>query len=654
MRLNQSRRLILSSSLSVFLSGCGAPNYAPSTIHMTVEKVESEAPANTEDIPALVKVTTTVPTMSGEKESDTFDVVATNLPVRDLLFALARDAEINMDIDAKVGGLITMSALDQTLDAIIARIAEQIPIRVVRIGDALVIKNDEPYYKRYHLDYLSASRTYSSSASSGGVGGGIASVSNTASNDFWLSFETSIAAILGITIASGTGESSVAGIQGERKDVLEQSLGDAAQYSTKNTYDFNTNTGILMVYAPERLQKQVQQYIDESLDIAKRQVLLEATVVEVILNNQYSQGIDWSIFNQYAAEGLVLYSGGNIGGAAAALREIIEEFTISETKYFPIGEPGELQEFADLGEFEKNAGKDLKITNFSSSVEEVRDISDEVVGYNVNRQYTAQRVNKEATDLRAGGLVPLTPSVPGAAFTGAFRVGDISAAVQLLDAFGDAKVLSSPRLSVLNNQPGLLRVVDQEVYFNIEINEDVDAESGQVISRTYEVTENTVDVGFSLNVLPHITNSGEVFLNLKPSVTRILDYRRAPTPAAVGGNSGAVDNLVPITRVRELESVMTLRDGEIAVLGGLLEDRTSDNNSSVPGLADLPGIGFLFQKKNESTYKTEFVVFIKAKIIKNPSLYGDYADYRKLLPDAGFIIRDRSDMAVPRKQRDSR
>ena len=144
-----------------------------------------------------------------------------------------------------------------------------------------------------------------------------------------------------------------------------------------------------------------------------------------------------------------------------------------------------------------------------------------------------------------------------------------------------------------------------------------------MISRTYEVTENTVDVGFSLNVLPHITNSGEVFLNLKPSVTRILDYRRAPTPAAVGGNSGAVDNLVPITRVRELESVMTLRDGEIAVLGGLLEDRTSDNNSSVPGLADLPGIGVLFQKKNESTYKTEFVVFIKAKIIKNPSLYGD-------------------------------
>ena len=624
---------------------------------MTVEKVESEAPINTEDIPALVKVTTTVPTMSGEKESDTFDVVVANLPVRDLLFALARDAEINMDIDAKVGGLVTMSALDQTLDAIIARIAEQIPIRVVRIGDALVIKNDEPYYKRYHLDYLSASRTYSSFASSGGVGGGIASVSNTASNDFWLGFETSIAAILGITIASGTGESSVAGIQGERKDVLEQSLGDAAQYSTKNTYDFNTNTGILMVYAPERLQKQVRQYIDESLDIAKRQVLLEATVVEVILNNQYSQGIDWSIFNQYAAEGLALYSGGNVGGAAAALREIIEEFTISETKYFSILESGELQEFADLGEFEKNAGKDLKITEFSSSVEEVRntsDESDELVGYNVNRQYTAQRVNRGATGLRAGGLVPLTPSVPGAAFTGAFRVGDVSAAVQLLDAFGDAKVLSSPRLSVLNNQPGLLRVVDQEVYFNIEINEDVDAESGQVISRTYEVTENTVDVGFSLNVLPHITNSGEVFLNLKPSVTRILDYRRAPTPAAVGGNSGAVDNLVPITRVRELESVMTLRDGEIAVLGGLLEDRTSDNNSSVPGLADLPGIGVLFQKKNESTYKTEFVVFIKAKIIKNPSLYGDYADYRKLLPDAAFIIRDRSDMAVPRKQIDSR
>ncbi|MGI9307519.1 MAG: type II and III secretion system protein, partial [Gammaproteobacteria bacterium] len=121
MYFSKAQRLVLSSSLSVFLAGCGAPNYAPSEMHMSAEEVQSEAPQSPDAIPALVKATPTVPVMSNEKGADTFDVVVTNVPVRDLLFALARDSGVNMDIDADVGGLVTMSALDQTLDAILDR-----------------------------------------------------------------------------------------------------------------------------------------------------------------------------------------------------------------------------------------------------------------------------------------------------------------------------------------------------------------------------------------------------------------------------------------------------------------------------------------------------------------------------------------------------
>ena len=216
-------------------------------------------------------------------------------------------------------------------------------------------------------------------------------------------------------------------------------------------------------------------------------------------------------------------------------------------------------------------------------------------GFTVEREVGYSQPNVQANTARAGGLIPTTPSVPGAAFTAAYRRGDVSAAVQLLNNFGEAKVLSSPRISVLNNQPALLRVVDQEVYFNIDVNETINAETGAITSRSYEVTENTVDVGFAMNVLPHITDGGEVYLNLKPSVTRVLDYRQAPVPPSLGGGaSGSVQNFVPITRVREMESVMSLRDGEIAVMGGLLEDRTGDNSRSVPGLSKLPGIGSAF------------------------------------------------------------
>jgi general secretion pathway protein D len=89
-------------------------------------------------------------------------------------------------------------------------------------------------------------------------------------------------------------------------------------------------------------------------------------------------------------------------------------------------------------------------------------------------------------------------------------------------------------------------------------------------------------------------------------------------------------------------------------MGGLLEDRTGDNNQSVPGISKLPGIGNLFQNKSEKTYKTEFVVFIRAKIIKDPSIYGDYSDYRRLLPDSDFIVRDQENNILPPKQEDAR
>lgn len=656
MTFTQAQRLVLSSSLSMVLAGCGAPNYAPSEMHLTVEEVRSTAPKSPEAIPALVKATPTVPTLSNEPGSATFDVVVTNVPVRDLLFALARDAGVNMDVDSRVGGLITMSALDQTLDAILERIAQQVAIRVDRVGNAMVVKNDEPYFKRYHIDYTSVSRTYDSSASTSGVGdGGEASINNVSENSFWDDIETSIDNILGIySIEREDEAAALAGAEAGENQLLTEAEERAARVAGDSDYDFNKSTGILVVFAPDRLQKEIEQYLNEAMSIAKRQVLLEITVVEVVLNNQHRQGIDWSVFNSLASEGLALYQGGVVGGAAAIANQITEEFEVSESAFINVDNIGALFAHPDYQRLANSGNVAGRITDFSIDREEVDDpnIPGDINGYEVTRDYTVTRINDLATNNRAGGLVPATSSVPGAAFTAAYRGTDVSAALELLDTFGDAKVLSSPRISVLNNQPALLRVIDQEVYFTIEAEETINEETGLPSSREYTVEENTVDVGFSMNVLPHITDSKEVFLNLKPSVTRVLDYRQVPSPTAVGGTT--TDNLIPITRVRELESVMLLRDGEIAVMGGLLEDRTGDNNTSVPGLSELPGVGRLFERKNEQTFKTEFIVFIKASVITNPSLHGDYADYADLLPDSDFIIRDNANTALPPKQKKAR
>ena len=691
MYFSKAQRIVLSSSLSVFLAGCGSPNYSPSEMHMSVEEVRATAPKSPENIPALVKATPTAPQLSANDEPVTFDVVVTNVPVRDLLFGLARDSGVNLDVDAGVGGVVTMSALDQTLDAILDRIALQIPIRIERTGNAIVVKNDEPYFELYHVDYTSVQRTYSSSTAGGGIGGsGASSISNTAENQFWEGFEDSIEAILEIELEEGD---SAVGL-GEGQESIAAANDAEASLNTENEYDFNQDVGILMVYAPNRVQREVKRYLDEVLSIVRRQVLLEATVVEVVLNNQYAQGVDWSLFNQFAKKGLALYQGANVGGAAAVLNEVVRSFTNESTQTFTdVNGDGDITADDFNGAtYTNREGVNVPNPNVNrraawesfTNRSSVETANQRVTAFNVAptvianpaqttaaaaahaekatygqairlvRTYTATGTDETATKARAGGLRPAISSVPGAAFTAAYRGKDISAAVELLDTFGDARVLSSPRISVLNNQPALLRVTDQEVYFNTQVTDTINQETGTTTGRSFSATPQTIDVGFSMNVLPYITEDDNIFLNLKPTVTRVLDYRRAPTLTATGASTSAGDNLVPIVRVRELESVMSLRDGEIAVMGGLLEDRTGDSNTSVPGLAELPGVGNLFQKKNETTFKTEFVVFIKARVIRNPSIHGDYADYRDLLPDSDFILRDRSNNGLPPRQKAAR
>ena len=672
MKTTNMRRLAVSSSLSVFLAGCGAPNYAPSQMHINAEEESTKAPKSPRNLPKLVRTSPTAPLFHDAAGAETFDVVVTNVPVRDLLFALARDAGVNMDVDSRVGGVVSISALDQTLEAILERISRQVDIRVERLGESLIIKPDEAYHQKYRIDFVNISRTYSSSATAGGVGDtGSSSVSNTSGNDFWASLESGVNSILSTSGEEGDSafeETENADRLNAAQDSESLAVGEFGDYY----YNLNRDTGLLLVFAPERLQREVKEYLDVVTAIAKRQVLLEATVVEVILSNQYKQGIDWSFFNSLAKNGLSVYQGGHAGGAAALLSTIRETVNLTRTRAFDDdnGDGRITQADSSYQEYLRFlnpsiGGSGVKVT-VPIEVGETEEIPgraavrDPNTGrvttparparLEVTRVGEATRDNPEATQARAGGLIPAGSTGDGF-ITAAYRSGDISAAVELLDTFGDAKILSSPRISALNNQPALLRVVDQEVYFNIEVDESVNQETGAVASREYSVEENTVDVGFSMNVLPQISDAGEVILNLKPAVSRILDYRRAPTPAAFGGAAGGqVQNLVPIVRTRELESILSLRDGEVGVLGGLLEDRTTDDDTAVPGLNKLPGLGALFEKKNQQTFKTEFVVFIRASIIRTPTIHGDYSEYRDLLPTSDFLNRERTNTFLPPAQ----
>jgi general secretion pathway protein D len=193
------------------------------------------------------------------------------------------------------------------------------------------------------------------------------------------------------------------------------------------------------------------------------------------------------------------------------------------------------------------------------------------------------------------------------------------------------RVLSSPKLSVLNNQTALLRVVDNIVYFNVQSSTTNVVNSGSTLSVT--TTAVTVPVGFVMNVTPQISDDDTVLLNVKPSTTRLIRFVNDPNPILT------IPNQVPQLRMREMESLIKVNSGQMAVLGGLIEDSVNDIEDTVPIINSIPFLGSLFSSRNRNNTKTELVVFLRPVVVKDASIDGDYRSFRALLPGDDFISK---------------
>ncbi|MBU3989136.1 MAG: type II and III secretion system protein, partial [Gammaproteobacteria bacterium] len=189
---------------------------------------------------------------------------------------------------------------------------------------------------------------------------------------------------------------------------------------------------------------------------------------------------------------------------------------------------------------------------------------------------------------------------------------------------------------VLNNQTAMLKVVDNIVYFTIKSDTTTNTSTTQT---NVTATPNSVAVGLVMSVTPQIDESGTVLLNVRPTITRIKSSDRTqwvedPTP-----NLGA-KSYVPEIQTREMESMLRLTDGEIAVMGGLMSDELSNTTDAVPLLSQLPGIGTFFTSRNDIKKKTELVIFLKPTIIRDPSVSGDYRDFAQQLPNKDFFANN--------------
>jgi general secretion pathway protein D len=205
-------------------------------------------------------------------------------------------------------------------------------------------------------------------------------------------------------------------------------------------------------------------------------------------------------------------------------------------------------------------------------------------------------------------------------------IGDITATIRLLEQFGNVKVLSSPKLMVLNNQTAILKVVDNVVYFTMKVEYN---ETDTRTRQSYTTTINTVPVGLVMNVTPQISDNDMVTLNVRPTISRILRYTPDPNPTLA---QGGTENLIPEIQVREIESVLRVNNGNVAIIGGLMEDTTTQNKTGVPLLSDLPWVGDLFSYRDDQYSKTELVIFLRPVVVKDASIQGDLKEYQPYLP----------------------
>jgi len=587
-------RILVALLPPLLLAACtpGTLSNGPSATHLQSESL----PRPVGTIPAPIQQSPSLPRPRPPVKTETYSVVVNNVNVHDLLFALARDARLNVDIHPGLTGSVTLNAIDQTLPQLLTRIAKQVDMRFELDGPNLAVMPDTPYLKNYTVDYFNISRdvtgtvstnTQIATSTASGTGGGSSTntsriqIENKSKNRFWESLEKNLKELLHETdkifpegstetvteqaaaqSTTGTGAPAPKTIAARGSQILASIAGSPNPATLQNSgatvvkrmtfreaasVIANPEGGVITVRATSRQHEKVQEFLDRVMNSARRQVLIEATIIEVELSDGYQQGIEW-------------------------------------------------------GRLSSATNGQIKAPSLAANVS-TSSVSPYVVKY----------------DSQLGAL-------------------GILATVELLRSFGTVKVLSSPKLTVLNNQTATIKVAEDFVYFSVKQDASTAAVTGggsTTFTRSATTTTpQSVAIGFFMSLTAQISDNGTVTLNVRPTISSIVELKQDPHPDLT------LPNYVPQIRTREIESMLRVDSGDIAILGGLMEDRLENRNGRIPLLGDIPLFGEVFNKRANAAKKSELVVVLRPTVIRDASLQGDFSHMKDAVPRKDFFNTD--------------
>ncbi|WP_312246571.1 pilus (MSHA type) biogenesis protein MshL [Stutzerimonas nitrititolerans] len=218
----------------------------------------------------------------------------------------------------------------------------------------------------------------------------------------------------------------------------------------------------------------------------------------------------------------------------------------------------------------------------------------------------------------AGGVnipnIPLEgPDGIGGVFGATFDFGNFEGVVQLLETQGDVRVLSSPRISTLNNQKAVIKVGTDE-FFVTDVSTTTTSLAGGTTAPDLDITLTPFFSGISLDVTPQIDENDQITLHVRPTVSRVQDQNKS---IQLGSADNVFNLPLALSTTRQSDSIVRARSGQVVVIGGLLENRNSNDDSNVPWLSKLPFAGALFQQQRKSLEQTELVILMRPQVVND-------------------------------------
>ncbi len=356
------------------------------------------------------------------------------------------------------------------------------------------------------------------------------------------------AAAVGVTDSSRIQTSTKSDFWDELAKTLQTVIGTAPGRSVV----VNSQAGVVVVRALPVEIRQVEQYLNAIRDSVQRQVMLEAKIIEVTLNDEFQAGINWALFS-------------SSGRTAAGLIN-----------------PG-----ASIGVQGAQATGQLSINSAPGS--------------------------GSLTSSASGSLIP---GVPGGALFGlAFQTQNFAGLLQFLESQGSVQVLSSPRIATINNQSAVLKVGTDEFFVTnvAAATTTVTSVAGTAAPQFPSVTLRPFFSGVALDITPQIDEDSTITLHIHPSVSRVVQDNRQLN---LGSFGGSVTLPLAKSDVSETDSVVRAADGNIVAIGGLMKVDISDTRSGLPGLQDSQSFGGVFGSRAKTMVKKELVILIKPTVVQ--------------------------------------